>query len=106
MPEQTQITFTHKEIATALVKAQGIHEGIWAVFIKFGLRGMNVGANEDDLQPTAVVPVLAVGLQRAESLSNISVDAAVVNPAPGRARIVGTGKTENAKRKRLERVAR
>lgn len=86
MPEPTQITFTHKEAVTALLKAQGIHEGIWALLVNFGLKAMNVGATEDDLQPSAIVPVLNIGLQRVEKVNNVSVDAAEVNPKQPRVR--------------------
>lgn len=81
MPEPTQLKFTHKEVATALIKANGIHEGIWGVLVNFGLRGMNVGGSVDDLQPSAIVPVLSIGLQQFDKINNLSVDAAEVNPA-------------------------
>lgn len=83
MAEPKQISFTHKEIAELLVKGQGLHEGIWGIFIKFGLRGMNVGTADSDLLPAAIVPVAEIGLQRFDSENNLSVDAAKVNPAPG-----------------------
>ena len=86
MAEPTQFSFSHKEVATALVKAQGLHEGIWGLLINFGIRGMNVGATEDDLQPSAIVPVISVGLQQFPKVNNLSVDAAEVNPKPAGAR--------------------
>jgi hypothetical protein len=100
MPEPTQITFNHKEVATALLKENGIHEGIWGVFIKFGIRGMNVGASDDDLMPSAIVPVLSIGLQKFDKVNNLSVDAAAVNPREARAeRLIGAGKTKSASRR-------
>jgi len=81
MPEATQIVFKHKELAEVLVKAQGIHEGIWGLFLRFGIGGANVGPSETEMNPTAVVPVLEIGLQKFEKETNLSVDAAKVNPA-------------------------
>jgi len=83
MPEATELLFTHKELAVALVKALDLHEGIWGLHFKFGLGGANVGmgSTQTELQPTALVPVLGVGLRKFDEETNISVDAAKVNPA-------------------------
>jgi hypothetical protein len=80
MPETSQLTFSFKEIVTALLKAQDIHEGIWGLFVNFGLSANNIGPNESELRPAAVVPVLSLGLQKFEKETNLSVDAAKVNP--------------------------
>jgi hypothetical protein len=80
MPEATQIVFKHKELAEILIKSQGIHDGIWGLFLRFGIGASNIGASEADLQPAAIVPVLEIGLQKFEKETNISVDAAKVNP--------------------------
>lgn len=80
MAEATQFTFSHKEIAKILVKAQGLHEGIWGLYLKFGIGGLNIGPTPKDVQPAAVVPVLEIGLQKFDEENNLSVDAAVVNP--------------------------
>jgi hypothetical protein len=37
MAEPTQFTFELKEVATALVKQQGLHEGLWMVSFEVGL---------------------------------------------------------------------
>ncbi|MEW5981596.1 MAG: hypothetical protein AB1806_04415 [Acidobacteriota bacterium] len=80
MAETTQVSFTHKEIAEILVRSRGIHEGFWGIFVRFGLRGANVGNSDSDLMPAAIVPIVEVGLQRFEKENNLSVDAAKVNP--------------------------
>jgi len=82
MAEPTQIIFSYKEVAEALLKTQEIHEGIWGLFIKFGISGANIGPGPDSLSPAAIVPVLQIGLQKFESENNLSVDAAKVNPKP------------------------
>ncbi len=99
MPEPTQLSFSHKEVATALLKAQNIHEGIWGLYLKFGIRAMNVGASDDDLQPSAIVPVLSVGLQRFDKINNLSVDAAEANPRQPKTKPTGTGKTKGAQKR-------
>jgi hypothetical protein len=80
MPETKQIGFDFKEIVTALLKAQDIHEGIWGLFVNFGLGATNAGPNENELRPTAMIPILQMGIQRFEKENNLSVDAAKVNP--------------------------
>jgi hypothetical protein len=80
MAEATQITFKHREIVEMLIKNQNIHEGIWGLFVRFGLGASNIGPSDDQLQPAAIIPVLEIGLQKFEKESNIAVDAAKVNP--------------------------
>jgi hypothetical protein len=96
MPEIANVIFTYKEVATALIKAQDIHEGVWALFIRFGLSAANAGANDEELKPCAIIPILEIGLQKAEKENNVSVDAAKVNPAQGKkgnqGRVVPTAK--------------
>jgi hypothetical protein len=91
MPETSQFTFSFKEIVTALIKAQDIHEGIWGLFINFGLQATNIGPTDSDLRPAAIIPALAIGLQKFEKETSLSVDAAKVNPEikvpqPGKAK--------------------
>jgi len=82
MPETSQYTFNFKEIVTALIKAQDIHEGIWGLFVNFGLQANNIGPNENELRPAALIPILQMGLQKFDKETNLSVDAAKVNPLP------------------------
>jgi hypothetical protein len=80
MAEPTQFLFTYKEVVTALLKQQGIHEGIWALAINFGIGAINAGPNAEQLAPAAIVPILGVGIQKATEVNNMSVDASLVNP--------------------------
>jgi creatinine amidohydrolase/Fe(II)-dependent formamide hydrolase-like protein len=83
MAEADRFTFTYKEIAEALVKQQGIHEGLWGVYVEFGIGAANVGTmpESNDVVPAAIVPVQKIGLQRFPEANNLTVDATVVNPA-------------------------
>ena len=92
-----QIVFDYKEVVTALVKQEGIHDGIWMLYVEFGLAAINAPIREDagnpdenenpldHIMPTAILPIKKIGIQRSDQLSNIAVDAAAVNP-----RIPGT----------------
>src|SRR5205807_9861499 len=82
MTEATQISYKHKDIVELLIKDSGIHEGILGLFVRFGLGASNVGTNDIELQPAAIIPVLEIGLQKFDKETNISVDAAKVNPEP------------------------
>jgi hypothetical protein len=83
MAEAIQIGFTYKEVVEALLKKQGIHEGIWGLFVQFGISAANVGPSAADLMPAAIVPVMKIGLQKFEEENNLAVNAAAVNPANG-----------------------
>lgn len=80
MAEATEFSFTYKEIVEALVKKQGLHEGIWMLNVEMGLQGANVGPDDNRLVPAALVPLVKMGIKRADKLTSLSVDAAVVNP--------------------------
>lgn len=82
MPETSQLTFSFKEVVTALLKSQNIHEGIWGLVIHFGLSANNIGPNENELRPAAVIPVLSLGLLKFDKETNLSVNAEKVNPKP------------------------
>jgi hypothetical protein len=75
-----KITFSHAQVSEALVKYHDIHEGIWGLYIEFGIAGSNVGPTQEDINPAAIVPILKVGLQTFDKPNNMTVDAAVVNP--------------------------
>jgi len=80
MGEPTQYKFSLKEVAEALVRKQGIHEGIWGLLIEFGLAAGHTGPSKDEMYPTALVPVMKIGLHELKEETNFSVDAAKVNP--------------------------
>lgn len=81
MPETKTITFDYKEIAEALVKRQRITEGLWGVYIEFGLQGanINISPSGEALIPAAIVPVLKIGIQRFDEPNQLTVDASALN---------------------------
>lgn len=85
MGEQNlEYKFSHQEVVEALIKQQGLHEGIWMLSVQFGIGGLNIHNPETktDLSPAAVVPIVAIGLAKKDALNPLALDAAVVNPAP------------------------
>lgn len=96
MAEVTQYTFSFKELAEALVKKQDLHEGIWGIAIKFGLQATNLGPNPENLQPSAIVPIVEIGIHKQEEMTSLSVDAAIVNPPPTRKRKNSSKKTKTS----------
>jgi hypothetical protein len=84
MAQATQYTFTYKEVVEALIKQQGLHEGLWMLRVEFGLAATNINSVEGgtDLTPAAIVPVKALGLQVGREDNSLTVDAAKVNPLP------------------------
>lgn len=80
-PSQSETIVTdHRTVVEALIKHHDIHEGIWGLFLRFGLSATNVGENDQKLMPAAIIPVVEIGLQRFEKETGLSMDAAKVNP--------------------------
>jgi hypothetical protein len=89
MAEVAQVLFDYDEVVEALIKKQGIHEGIWQLSIEFGIAAANlegIKTSEDpeapinQITPSAIIPIRKIGIIRTHQLSNIAVDAAKVNP--------------------------
>jgi len=82
MAEVKTYIFDYKEVAEALIKKQGIHEGLWGIYMEFGIAGANIhlGPSADTVVPAAVVPVLKIGMQRFDKPNALTVDAAQINP--------------------------
>lgn len=78
-------SFEFKELAEMMVKKANLHTGIWAISVQFALAGANVStapSPSKDFNPAAIVPILKIGLQKVQEETNLSVDAAKVNPVP------------------------
>jgi len=84
MGEPQIITFSYKELATVLLKHQGIHEGLWGVTVQMGFQAGHIkaGPSEEDVVPAAIVPLLKIGIQKQEKPAPFTVNAAEVNPPP------------------------
>lgn len=80
MPKTNNIVFSHKEVAEVLIKAGDIHEGLWGLYIEFGLNAANIGPNPNEIVPAAILGVNKIGIQRFKEINSLSVDAAEVNP--------------------------
>lgn len=73
--------FSHREVATALVKLADVHEGIWGLALSLQFLGTNAALGDgDELHPSAVTYVTGVGIARWDEPSPLTVDAAMVNP--------------------------
>ncbi len=82
MPDAPQIyPFTHQELAEILIKHKNIHEGLWGLYVEFGIGAANIGQGPNDILPAAIVPIVKLGLQRFPEPNNLTVDAAKNNPA-------------------------
>lgn len=81
MAEPERYVFSYKEVAEALIKQQDLHEGIWGIYVEFGIGAANAGPSEDQLLPTAIVPIVKMGLQKMPKDNVLAADAAIVNPA-------------------------
>jgi hypothetical protein len=80
MADIQSYSFNFKEVAEALVKHQGLHEGIWQLAFEFGFSAINAGPNVNDLRPAIINTMVKVLLTKVEQETNLAVDAAKVNP--------------------------
>jgi hypothetical protein len=80
MAETKSFALNHKELIEAIIKHQELHEGIWQLYVEFGLAGANVQTGENQVSPAAIVGIKGIGLNKVEAESPIAVDASKVNP--------------------------
>jgi hypothetical protein len=78
LAEPTQYMLSHKELVTALVKHQGLTQGIWQLAVNFGFGASNVGENVNGLNPAAIIPVIGIGIQLVTTESNLTIDASTL----------------------------
>jgi hypothetical protein len=78
MAEPTVIKFSFQELVTLMVKQQGLKEGHWGLFVRFGISAINIGESEQVVFPAAIVPLMEVGLTKYDAPSPLSVDAATI----------------------------
>jgi hypothetical protein len=91
MAEAKLFTFTYQELAEMMVRKLGLSEGLWGIYVRFGLQATNVGPGPEDLRPAAILPVLEIGLQRVDEPSSLAVDAAeLTKSSPTEARSAGS----------------
>lgn len=83
MADPTQYTFSLSEVATALVKAQGLHEGRWALGFEFNFNIGVIGSSGTEAKPGVVLLINRINMARqTETIPGAIhiVDAAEVNP--------------------------
>jgi transcriptional regulator with XRE-family HTH domain len=80
MAEPTQIIFKYQELAEVLARHANVTTGHWGIFIKFALGATNIGPDNNNLQPAAIVPVVEIGIRQFDEPCNLTVDAAQIKP--------------------------
>lgn len=87
MPDETprdpdHYPFQWKGIAIALVKAAGLHEGVWRVRVEYApIMALNVNLGEFGILPASMAGIKGIALVEDDAVGPLSVDAAIVNPA-------------------------
>jgi hypothetical protein len=85
MAEVDTYGFDLKEVTTALIKQQGIHEGLWMMSFEFNLGAGMAGSTKEEVRPVAFVQINKISLVRQKEIPsghNLAINAAEVNPAP------------------------
>lgn len=83
MAETTQYAFDLKEATVALIKEQGIHEGLWTLSFEIVMGVGQFGPTPAEAKPSAFMQISKLQLlrQTAETPENPNtVDATIVNP--------------------------
>lgn len=81
-------TFSFQEVVECLIKKQDIHSGLWGILVSFTYDVINEPDDDEPnvYYPAVVAPLMEIGIQRFDEPSNLTVDAAVVNPRPSKAK--------------------
>ena len=82
MAEPKHIVFKHREVVEALIKHQGLHEGVWMLTVTARLNMLVTGPSPDTAMPAAMVLIQELGLMKTDQENSLAVDAAAVNPYP------------------------
>ena len=92
MAAPTQYAFELREVATALIKQQNIHEGKWWAVFEFVLRSGVFGQTNVELLPGGLFQIKRVILAQPDRSTpeQFVVDGGEVNPAPSM--LVSVGK--------------
>lgn len=80
MAETPKYECNAQELVTAMIKHKGIHEGIWALELRFNFGAMNFQGPDGKIRPASVSAVDTYILAQVDQASPLAVDAAIVNP--------------------------
>jgi len=89
MAEPSVYSFDLKELAIALIKQQGLHEGIWMAALEFNLGAGMISTSPGEVRPGALIQVNKIQLIRQSDANpppHLAVDATEVNLAPSQAK--------------------
>ncbi|AHX16266.1 hypothetical protein CH75_09125 [Dyella jiangningensis] len=83
MADPTAFTFDPKEVMTALLKHQGIHDGSWTFGVGLSIAVTNIGKSPEDpqMRPGVVTQIENVTItQLPVPTAGLTFDAAELNP--------------------------
>ena len=82
MPESTTLKFDYTEVVEALIRKQGLHEGIWQFGVEFALGASLIprSSQSNEVLPTALAGIGKIVLTKVDKENNLTVDAGKVNP--------------------------
>ncbi len=79
MTEAINFKYSMKELTETLIKKEGLTDGKWMLAVEFGIRATNIGPDNNNLSPAAVIPIISIGLMKTVDDNNLTVDAATIN---------------------------
>ena len=91
----TSKMYTVHELATLLVKDQGLHEGHYEFSVEIQIAVGAVGPNPQESLPGVAVGFKSATLRKVDEPNPLSVDASIVNPAPA-SKLRKTGRAKEA----------
>lgn len=86
MTEIAQFEYSNKELIVLMLKDRGVHEGHWHLSVKLGFSALNLGQATDgtDASPAGAVAFTGVRIVRVPEPLPFTINAAEVNPQPGK----------------------
>jgi hypothetical protein len=84
--------FSHRDVLVELLRSRNIHTGRWQLVFELGHVSTNVnamvpGKSEAMRVPAGMVLIQRIGILPTDEVSNLTVDAAAVNPAKAKNKI-------------------
>ena len=68
-----------KTLLIAVIRHLHLHEGVWELCVEFGISAAKINL-DGRLSPAAFVPIVGMSVVQVDTVTDLSVDAAIVNP--------------------------
>lgn len=98
MATPAKYVYDFKEVTEALLRKEGISDGLWNIYIEFGIAAANMGPTPQDIRPAAIVPIMKIGIVQTIDRSNLTVDASILTVRKERKRSIANAEPQTPRK--------